>query len=335
MNTSPASGERKAENNNAMTAIGFGRGRRKPEPGGLIYHSDMSASIYVMGRTANYEYYIWTTYTPGVFTLSTAGTSNPPSSADIPAGAARPYFYVASERTVTASVAELSERGDNLDPSMHYMITAKVKDSTGTDQYYAISRFLDKNGNAIIRGINVTSQAETINSEYVIDANGNIIMHSTDKERMIPVESDWYQTSTTRGLKFYHSTSSSASEQNWLNYSDGVINTRTIATGASEVPTEWYYDSISHYFKYYDSNDTCYYLVYSLSSGSFSFTTDQNKATHFYIYRFKPTYVYRRLLIGGFKSGNFIIVSNSSNNAIGVTPTDVISKDLTELVNRG
>lgn len=343
MNRSPASGSSQAENNDgAMTAIGFGQGNSttRPNPNGRIYHSDGTASVYVMGRSAGFEYYIWKTETPGVFALSTFGEQ--------PASYTRPHMYQASGYSVNVYVDQLSEKGDNLDAGIHYMITAAVKDSSDKTQYFALSEITDENGNKIMTGINVTSQAETINSSYITDENGNIIEESsTDSLRMVPANSDWYQISNEKGLKFYQSMYSTSSHREYLSIAVGTppepsfVN---IPVTSSAQPAEWYYDAISNYFKYYEVSEgveKCYYLSYIPSTDTFYFTENINDATNFYIYRFKPTYVVTQITDASgesLKAGNFIVAYGSAGEytAIGVNQTDVISKNLTDyLVKSG
>lgn len=338
MNASPGSGSSQAENNDgAMTAIGFGQGNSttRSNPNGRILHTDGTTSIYVMGRSAGYEYYIWTTATPGVFALSTFGEQ--------PAAYGRPYLYKSSGLQIDIYVEAVSEKGDNLDAGIHYMIAAKAE-SAGGDQYYAIGEQIDENGQKRISGINVTAQAETINNSVIYDEHGNIIeTHSTDTLRMVPIEADWVQTSTEKGLVFYQSFYSTNAVREYLTVEETPLQklaTKEIPVVDAEKPVSWYYDAISKYFKYYSVEggvETCYFLYYDLSGDVFGFTTDKTLATHFYIYRFKPTYVVTQVTSGNdesLKSGNFIIanLSGSTYTAIGVDETDVISKNVTDYI---
>lgn len=334
MNRSPASGSQMAEyNNEAMTAIGFGRRLGSTSDASRILHSaDGTASLYVMGRSANYEYYIWKTKTPGVFEL--ALHNQPPAA---PNNYSRPYFYQASGVATEVTVAPMSERGDNLDAEMHYMIAAKVE-TGGQTQYYAISKVLDALGNKILSGINVTSQAVTINDSVLRNAGGDIIEeHSTDDLRMVPLESDWIQTSTDKGLRFYSNKDATNAEKDYLSVSGTAPGINRISTSSSEQPAEWYYDAVEKYFKYYDG-DTAYYLKYEVSGNSFSLTTESSAATHFYIYRFKPTYVVTQVTDAGDESlryGNFIVAGYSAGDytALGVNSTDIISQNITKHIS--
>lgn len=345
MNKSPASGSSQAENNDgAMTAIGFGQKRSGgTTANGRIYNNtgsvtDGTSSIYVMGRTANYEYYIWNTETPGVFAITTYSAR--------PANTTRPFLYEASSMDINIYIYPLSEKGDNLDPNIHYMITARVEDGADREQYYALSEVEDEEGVKQFKGINVTSQAQTINDSVIEDEQGNIIEYSsTDTLRMVPVESDWFQISDEKGLVFYHSFYSTNAVKEYLDVTSGALPSPAftpIPVASAQEPAKWYYDSISKYFKYYRTEsiaggvvEVSYYLTYNPGTDTFGFTNNIASATHFYIYRFKPTYVVTEITDSSsesLKSGNFVIAHKSGDNytAIGVNTTDVIAKDVTK-----
>ncbi len=324
MNKDPYSGSRSADNNDgAMTAIGFGRSLRNQNTSGRILNTDGTSSFYVMGRTQDFEYYIWKSKTPGVFELSVYNQK--------PTEYSSPYLYQSSGYTTSVTVAPLSERGDNLDAGMHYMITAMVGEGESA-QYYALSKTLNEDGDKILSGINVTSQANTINNSTVV--NGDVIEeHSTDTLRMVPVEADWVQISDTKGLRFYSNKDATNAVKDYLSVVGATAGIKSISAGSNEQSSEWYYDAINKYFKFYDG-DVAYYLTYDIAQNSFSQTDNIGDATHFYIYRFKPTYVVTQVTSADDESlryGNFIIAGYSADGytAIGLSATDIISKNIT------
>ena len=86
---------------------------------------------------------------------------------------------------------------------MHYMITALVQEQDSTFSYYAISETFDESNNKVLTGTNVTSQASAINNSNIYDEFDQIVEESsTDMLIMVPVEADWYQTSSDKGLYF-------------------------------------------------------------------------------------------------------------------------------------
>ncbi|MGI6167679.1 MAG: hypothetical protein ACOYIA_06060, partial [Eubacteriales bacterium] len=313
------------------TGIGLGGGRSySGQPfyntSGGVYTGNL---FYIMGNHQDYEYFLWKTPTPGVFALSLRSAK--------PAEYTMPYLYSSSGYTIDVTVSVLSEKGDNIDPDIHYMITAVVENDNGTTSYYAISQILGEDGSSRLGGVNVTSQAETINNSKIYDDEGNVIEESsTDELRMVPVESDWMQISSEKGLRFYQSYYSTNAVREYLDVSGGLPAISSIPVDSAALSVEWYYDAISKYLKYYDG-DICYYLTYDIGTDSFSFTDDINSATHFYIYRFKPTYIVTQVTDAeddSLKYGSFIVAAQSSGShiAIGVTESDVVSKDVTDYI---
>ncbi|MFA7673040.1 MAG: hypothetical protein WCY62_04215 [Clostridia bacterium] len=331
--------------NNADSAspTGFGLGGTSISlsPGSL-YRTDGSGnyignSFYVMGRRSPYEYYVWKTPSPGVFALAlntTDGISSP-----APSEYSLPYLYEASGYTINVLISEVSEVGDNLDPDMHYMITAVVENQDNTTSYYAVSETLDNLGNKVLTGTNVTSQATTINNSNILDEFDNIIEESsTDILIMVPVESDWYQTSSEKNLNFYQDYYSTNAIRDYLTASGTSVSINSIDVLSSTQPTNWYYDAISKYLIYSDGMDY-YYLTYNVISDTFSLTTDKSSATNINIYRFKPTYVVSRVTDAAddsLKDGNFIILGRDAEGytALGINDegSGLVAENVSEFI---
>ncbi len=331
-NTNPGS--------NPPTGIGLGRPAYTADIGAPnpFYNTDSNGiftgnNFYIHGTTNNYRYYVSATETPGVFWLSLT------TSTSMPTDLIRPYIYEAAGYTTSVTVAPLSERGDNLDAGIHYMITARVS-TGGINSFYALSETLDENGNKQLTGINVTSQAETINNSNIYDTSGNIIeAGSTDTLRMVPVESDWLQISSEKSLQFYQSVYSTNAVREYLTVSGFAPSLASIPVTSSEQPAQWYYDAVGMYFKYY-TESTVYYMQYNVSLNSFTLTNDKEQATQFYIYRFKPTYVITQVTDAteeSFKYGNFIIAGYSADGytAIGVDSSNVITANVSNYLAAG
>lgn len=314
--------------NNADTAsptgIGLGATTLSRSPGPL-YRTDGSGnyignSFYIMGRRSPYEYYVWKTPSPGVFALALNN-----SSSAAPSEYSLPYLYEASGYTTNVIISEISEIGDNLDPDMHYMITAQVDNLDTTFSYYALSETLDELSSKVLTGTNVTSQASAINNSNILDEFGQIAEESsTDMLIMVPVEADWYQTSINKSLFFYQDYYSTNAIKDWLTASGATIGITSINVNVSTQPsTQWYYDAISKYMFYSDGIDK-YYLTYDVLTDVFSLTTDRSSATHTYIYRFKPTYVVSKVenaADDSLKDGDFIIAGRDAEGytALGIS----------------
>nr|HPJ75206.1 hypothetical protein [Clostridia bacterium] len=305
------------ENNDdsaSPTGIGLGATSISRSPGPL-YRTDGSGnyignSFFIMGRRSPFEYYVWKTPSPGVFALA---LNNDTTAA--PAEYTLPYLYEASGYTTNVIVSEVIEIGDNLDEDMHYMITSVVNNLDSTVSYYSLSQGFDELSNKVLFGTNVTSQAEAINNSNILDEFGQVIEESsTDMLIMVPVESDWYQTSSEKSLNFYQDYYSSNSVEDYLTASGSSISITSIPVGSGTQPTDWYYDAISKYLIYTDGLDF-YYLTYDILTDTFSLTTDRSSATHTNVYRFKPTYVVSRVTDASNDSlidGDFIIAGRDA-----------------------
>lgn len=304
-----------------------------------FYNTDSNGTyigscFYIRGQIPEYEYYVWKSSIPGVFELSLMSSK--------PVDYSYPYLYEASGYSINVSITPLSEKGDNLDIGKHYMITALKTDTLGNESYYALGISKGEEGNYAMYGINVTSQAVTINQSKIYDDEGNVIEeHSTDDLRMVPFDSDWYQMSEEKGLIFYHSIYSTNERRTYLTADSLNPSVVDISLSESAKPANWYYDAISKYLKYYDINDNCYYLAYDVSIRSFYFTDNINQASHIYIYQFKPKYKVSQVMDGendSLKNGDFIIAAKSDESndytAIGVDSTSLISDIVTDYINK-
>jgi len=188
-----------------LSPTGMGRGGTTlSRDEGPLYRADgtgnyIGNSFYIMGSNSPYEYYVWKTPSPGVFALA---LNNSYSAA--PAEYTYPYLYESTGYDINVLIEEVNEIGDNLDADMNYMITARVDNPDSPTSFYALGETIDELNNKVICGTNVTSQAAAINNSNILDENDNIIeQHSTDMLIMVPVEVDWYQTSSDKGLYFY------------------------------------------------------------------------------------------------------------------------------------
>jgi hypothetical protein len=330
------------ENNDdsaSPTGIGLGATSISRSPGNL-YRTDVNGnyignSFYIMGRRSPFEYYVWKTPSPGVFALALNN-----SSSAAPSEYSLPYLYEATGYTTNVIISEISEIGDNLDSDMHYMITAKVDNLDTTFSYYALSETLNELSNKVLTGTNVTSQASAINNSNILDEFGQIVEESsTDMLIMVPVEADWYQTSSNKSLYFYQDYYSTNAIKDWLTASGSNVNITSIDVNVSTQPsTQWYYDAISKYMFYTDGIDK-YYLTYDILTDAFSLTTDRSSATHTYIYRFKPTYVVSRVTDAAddsLKDGDFIVAGRDAEGytALGLSDSGLSleARNITEYI---
>lgn len=301
------------------TGIGLGASSVSLDQG-PFYRTDANGnyignSFCIMGRRSPYEYYVWKTPSPGVFALA-LNTNNTNPRSPKPAEYTYPYLYEATGYDINVLIEEVNEIGDNLDVDMNYMITARVDNPDSPTSFYALGETIDELNNKVICGTNVTSQAAAINNSNILDENNNIIeQHSTDMLIMVPVEVDWHQTSSDKGLYFYQDYYSTNVVRDWLTASGSDIGITSINVNISTHPeTQWYYDGISKYM-FYISGGIKYYLTYDITTNTFSLTTDMLAATHTYIYRFKPTYVVSRVTDAAndsLKSGDFIIAGRDA-----------------------
>ena len=296
------------------TGMGLGGTTISNTPGPL-YRTEGGTYIgncfYIMGSNSPFEYYVWKTPSPGVFALALNNSSHTK-----PAEYTFPYLYEAADCNINVLISEICEIGDNLDPDMNYMITARVDTPGYLPSFYALGETIDELNNKVICGTNVTSQAAAINNSNILDENDNIIeQHSTDMLIMVPVEVDWYQTSSEKGLYFYQDYYSTNADKDWLTADGTDVGITTINVGQSTHPsTQWYYDGISKYF-FYSSGGNKYYLTYNVATDTFSLTADKSAATHTYIFRFKPTYVVSRVTDATdnkLKGGDFIIAGRGA-----------------------
>ncbi len=297
-------------NGDGDSPTGFGLfGGNGGRDGGPFYRTNnqgqyIGNSLFIMGRKYDFEYFMWKTPTPGVFDLSLHRTN-----AEKPTGYSYSYVYEATSYKINVLISEIAEAGDNLEPDSHYMITALVEEDN-FDTYYALSADFDELNNKVIKGANVTSQAIAINNSNILDEFGNIIeISSTDMLIMVPKESDWYQASSEKELNFYSDLLSTNSVKDYLTESQGEADIESINVQSSTEPKDWYYDAISKYMFFIDNN-VKYYLKYSKDTDLFTLTTNQQDASHIYIYRFKPTYVMSPVTNAqndSLKSGDFII----------------------------
>ncbi|OQB53587.1 MAG: hypothetical protein BWX97_00300 [Firmicutes bacterium ADurb.Bin146] len=309
---------------NSLPPTGIGLGNPFYRTTGTEYSGN---SLFLTG-TYN-KYYLWKTLTPGVFTVDTNQLT----------GYSYPYLYQATSFTTDVIINEISEIGDNLDSDMHYMITSVIENQDNTRSFYAISEVLDELSNKVITGTNVTSQAEAINNSNILDGLGNIIEESsTDMLVMVPVEADWYQTSTEKNLNFYQDYFSTNAVKDFLTATGSSVSITSIDVLSSTQPTDWYYDAISKYLFYTNGIDS-YYLTYNINTDTFSLTTDRSSATHTYIYRFKPTYIVSRVIDASndnLKDGDFIVAGRDAEGytAIGINDigTSLIADNITQYI---
>ncbi len=286
-------------------------------------------------RGTSYYYYLYSAPVPGFVKIYNGGSNGTYTNYYI-------YLYDLSNYSTSVGFELLSKKGDNLEPNSHYMITVRTGgESDPLAQYYALSESVGDDGNLYLTGINVTSQAEAINNSYVV-LGEETQYHSTDAQIMVPLDSDWFQTSSTKALHFYHSEYSTDAVRSYLDVSstDSTrIKLTEIPTGSSLTSVDWYYDEVNHYFKYYIGS-TAYYLAYDRNTDTFSLTTEQSSAAPVFVYRFKPTYIITQvtsLADDSLKNGYFIISAKDSTTnqyiALGMNNTSITAENITSYLN--
>ncbi|MDD4125078.1 MAG: hypothetical protein PHW77_05060, partial [Eubacteriales bacterium] len=297
------------------------------------YSDRTSGGSILKFRGTGYYYYLYTPPVPGFVKIYNGGSTSSLTAYYI-------YLYDVTNYTTDVGFELVSTKGDNLEANYHYMITVRTgEEENPQTQYYALSESVGDDGYLRFTGINVTSQCKAINNSYV-ESEGIIKYHSTDADIMVPLDSDWYQTNSTKELFFYHSEYSTEALKQYLDVSSSdptQFALTGITTGSSQTSVNWYYDEVNHYFKYY-IGETVYYLTYDRSGDVFSLTTDISQAVKAFIYRFKPTYIVSQVTSTAeesLKNGYYIVTAkdSSSDIALGMDNTSMTASDITDYLS--
>ena len=281
-------------------------------------NSPVYSGLRIAIRGTSYYYFLTSKNIEGEFELiSTQNTANFAdnryNSEVLPT-----YIYQATGVTNTPVLELVSSNGDSLDQNIHYMITAEDNSGAAT-QYYALAMEEDDENNITFKGENVTSQVEMIMGYGDAGYKG-----STN----VPTNADWTQKSDSYELRFYHTATSSNSEQNYISRSGAnlVMDLRASTAAITDV-SKFYYDIVNKVMKL-DVDSTTYYLTYDSSTKQFGISTnDADKAT-IHLIRYTPTYkveVVTDYADGALKDGSFIIAGHSINGyfAIGTNGTAI------------
>ncbi len=226
------------------------------------------------------------------------------------------YYYYYTSMAESTILTLISSLGDTLEEDIHYVIAAKTTDN----KYMALTYNTDVS--QALYGTDMTNTISTI-----------ISYGSYTNTTNVPTYCDWIQNSSTNALTFINTAYSNDNYEYYLNYSSSsfTITSVNISNNDTYTGNSFYYDKVNKYFKYIDSSDNVYYLVYDSDNNTYSFTTTEASASEIILIRYTPTYKVEEVTDGtNLSSGQFIIAYHADDGyyALG-TNGSILSTNLT------